>query len=57
MKKENVVLWSRKKYGIRLTEKGHSNLRNLKVSVTFHITCVHNSFSSVWIAEWPPLGK
>ena len=25
--------------------------------MTFHLTCVHIIFSSVWIAEWPSLGK
>ena len=29
----------------------------VKVSVTFHLTCVSISFSSVWVAEWPPFGK
>ena len=29
----------------------------VKVSVTFHLTCVHIIFSSVWVAEWPPPGK
>ena len=24
------------------------------VSLTFHLTCVHNMFRSVWVAEWPP---
>ena len=24
---------------------------------TFHLMCVSISFSSVWVAEWPPLGK
>ena len=27
------------------------------VSVMFHLTCVHISFSSDWVAEWPPLRK
>ena len=27
------------------------------VSVTFHLMCVHIIFSSVWVAEWPALGK
>ena len=26
----------------------------VRVSVPFHLTCVHVSFSSVWVAEWPP---
>ena len=26
-------------------------------SVTFHLTCVHIIFSSVWVAEWPSFGK
>ena len=25
--------------------------------MSFHLTCVHIIFSSVWVAEWPPLGK
>ena len=25
----------------------------VKVSVTFHLTCVYIIFSSVWVAEWP----
>ena len=29
----------------------------VRVSVTFHIMCVHISFSSVSVAEWPPFGK
>ena len=28
----------------------------VKVSVTFHLTCVHIIFSSVSVAEWPPFG-
>ena len=27
------------------------------VSETFHLTCVHIIFSSVSVAEWPPIGK
>ena len=27
------------------------------VSVAFHLMCVHIIFSSVWVAEWPSLGK
>ena len=29
----------------------------VRVSVTFHFTCVHIIFSSVLVAEWPPFGK
>ena len=29
----------------------------VRVSVTFHLTCVHVYFSSVLVAEWPPFGK
>ena len=29
----------------------------VRVSVTFHPMFVHNTFSSVWVAEWPPFGK
>ena len=28
-----------------------------RVSVTFHLTCVHIIFSCVSVAEWPPFGK
>ena len=27
------------------------------VSVMFHLMFVHYTFSSVWVAEWPPFGK
>ena len=27
------------------------------VSVMFHFMCVHYTFSSVWVAEWPPFGE
>ena len=26
-------------------------------SVMFHFMFVHYTFSSVWVAEWPPFGK
>ena len=26
----------------------------VRVSVTFHFTCVHIIFSSAWVVEWPP---
>ena len=29
----------------------------VRVSVTFHLMCVHIIFSSVRVAEWPPFGK
>ena len=29
----------------------------VRVSVMFHFMFVHYTFSSVWVAEWPPLGK
>ena len=29
----------------------------VRVSVPFHIMCVHIIFSLVWVAEWPPFGK
>ena len=29
----------------------------VRVSVMFHFMCVHYTFSSVWVAEWPPFGK
>ena len=25
--------------------------------MTFHLTCVHVIFTSVWVAEWPPFRK
>ena len=25
--------------------------------MTFHLTCVHFIFSSIWVVEWPPFGK
>ena len=29
----------------------------VRVSVTFHLMCVHICFCSVTVAEWPPFGK
>ena len=29
----------------------------VRFSVMFHFMFVHNTFSSVWVAEWPPFGK
>ena len=29
----------------------------VRVSMTFHLTCVHIIFRSVSVAEWPPFGK
>ena len=29
----------------------------VRVSVLFHFMFVHYTFSSVWVAEWPPFGK
>ena len=29
----------------------------VRVSVMFHLMLVHYTFSSVWLAEWPPFGK
>ena len=29
----------------------------VRVSVMFHLTFVHYTFSSVWAAEWPPFKK
>ena len=29
----------------------------VRASVMFHFMFVHYSFSSVWVAEWPPFGK
>ena len=29
----------------------------VEVSVMFHFIFVHYTFSSVWVAEWPPFGK
>ena len=30
---------------------------DVRVSVMFHFMFVHYTFSSVWVAEWPPFGK
>ena len=30
---------------------------SVRVSVTCHFMCVHITFSSVSVAEWPPSGK
>ena len=29
----------------------------VRASVMFHFMFVHYTFSSVWVAEWPPSGK
>ena len=29
----------------------------VRFSVMFHFMFVHHTFSSVWVAEWPPFGK
>ena len=29
----------------------------VRFSVIFHLMFVHYTFSSVWVAEWPPFGK
>ena len=29
----------------------------VKVSVMFHFMFAHYTFSSVWVAEWPPFGN
>ena len=29
----------------------------VRVSVMFHFMFVHYTFSSVWVAEWPPFGR
>ena len=29
----------------------------VRVSVMFHFMFVHFTFSSVWVADWPPFGK
>ena len=29
----------------------------VRVSVMFHLTFIHYTFSSVLVAEWPPFGK
>ena len=29
----------------------------VRISVTFHLMFVHYTFSSVWVADWPPFGK
>ena len=30
---------------------------SVRVSVMFHFMFVHYTFSSVWVAEWLPIGK
>ena len=30
---------------------------NVSVSVMFHLMFDYNTFSSVWVAEWPLFGK
>ena len=30
---------------------------DVRVSVTFHLVCVHVIFCSVWVAEWPSFGN
>ena len=29
----------------------------VRVSLMFHFVFVNDTFSSVWVAEWPPFGK
>ena len=29
----------------------------VRVSVMFHLMFVHYTFTTVWVAEWPPFGK
>ena len=29
----------------------------VRVSLIFHFMFVHYTFSSIWVAEWPPFGK
>ena len=29
----------------------------VRFSVMFHLMFAHYTFSSVWVAEWPPFGK
>ena len=33
------------------------NCFGVRVPVMFHFMFVHYTFSSVWVAEWPPFGK
>ena len=33
------------------------NVNDNAFSVMFHFMFVHYTFSSVWVAEWPPFGK
>ena len=42
---------------IVLTDYDSGFTGRFRVSVTFHLTCIHIISSSVWIAEWPPFGK
>ena len=34
-----------------------NDLKNIKLFLRFHFMFVHYTFSSVWVAEWPPFGK
>ena len=33
------------------------NCFGVRVSVMFHFMFVHYTFSSVWVAEWPPFAR
>ena len=47
---------------IKLSQGGGSdvvsvNCFGVRFSVMFHFMFVQYTFSSVWVAEWPPFGK
>ena len=59
----------KKKYSVVCIYERNNNLKitisdvvsiscfGVRVSVMFHFMFVHYTFSSVWVAEWPPFGK
>ena len=47
-------------FGVRVSVMFHFmfvSCFGVRVSVMFHFMFVHYTFSSVWVAEWPPFGK
>ena len=51
--------------GVKCLAQGHNTAEvgfsvscfGVRFSVMFHFMFVHYTFSSVWVAEWPPFGK
>ena len=39
------------------SDVGSVSCFSVRVSVMFQFMFVHYTFSSVWVAEWPPFGK